>query len=78
MVERRWIGGSCPNTNCLPSKNEIRSAEIAHQARGAAAFGVATGPVAVDMRQVVERKRDHVAHQTFATSTPRSITPWPP
>ena len=23
VIERRWIGGSCPNINCLPSKNEI-------------------------------------------------------
>jgi ribulose 1,5-bisphosphate synthetase/thiazole synthase len=23
VVERKLIGGSCPNTNCLPSKNEI-------------------------------------------------------
>ena len=29
VVERRWIGGSCPNTNCLPSKNEVWSAEVA-------------------------------------------------
>jgi hypothetical protein len=29
VVERRWIGGSCPNIACLPSKNEIRSAEVA-------------------------------------------------
>ncbi|GJD48635.1 putative pyridine nucleotide-disulfide oxidoreductase RclA [Methylobacterium crusticola] len=57
VVERRWIGGSCPNTNCLPSKNEIFSAEVAHLARQAGAFGVATGPVAVDMRGVVARKR---------------------
>ena len=21
VVERKWIGGSCPNINCLPSKN---------------------------------------------------------
>ena len=21
VMERRWIGGSCPNINCLPSKN---------------------------------------------------------
>ena len=33
VVERRWIGGSCPNVACLPSKNEIRSAEVAHLAR---------------------------------------------
>ena len=26
VIERRWIGGSCANINCLPSKNEIWSA----------------------------------------------------
>ena len=29
VVERRWVGGSCPNVNCLPSKNEICSAKVA-------------------------------------------------
>jgi hypothetical protein len=28
VVERRWIGGSCPNIACLPSKNEIRMADL--------------------------------------------------
>jgi pyruvate/2-oxoglutarate dehydrogenase complex dihydrolipoamide dehydrogenase (E3) component len=36
VAERRWIGGSCPNIACLPSKNEVWSAKIAHQARHAA------------------------------------------
>jgi pyruvate/2-oxoglutarate dehydrogenase complex dihydrolipoamide dehydrogenase (E3) component len=35
VVERRWVGGSCPNVACLPSKNEIHSAEVAHFARTA-------------------------------------------
>lgn len=60
VVERRWIGGSCPNINCLPSKNEIWSAGVAHIARRAGAFGVTTGPISVDMAQVVKRKRDMV------------------
>ncbi len=60
VVERRWIGGSCPNVACLPSKNEIRSAEIAHMARNAAEFGTMTGPVKVDMGKVRQRKRDMV------------------
>jgi pyruvate/2-oxoglutarate dehydrogenase complex dihydrolipoamide dehydrogenase (E3) component len=34
VVERRWIGGSCPNVNCLPSKNEIWSAKVAHLLAG--------------------------------------------
>jgi pyruvate/2-oxoglutarate dehydrogenase complex dihydrolipoamide dehydrogenase (E3) component len=60
VVERRWIGGSCPNIACLPSKNEIRSAEVAHLARSAAQFGTMIGPVKVDMAKVRQRKRDMV------------------
>ena len=60
VVERRWIGGSCPNVACLPSKNEIHSAEVAHHARVGAEFGVMTGPVKVDMAKVRQGKRDMV------------------
>lgn len=52
VVERRWIGGSCPNINCLPSKNEIWSAGVAHTVSRAGAFGVSTGRVTVDMAKV--------------------------
>ncbi|MGC2785725.1 MAG: mercuric reductase [Roseiarcus sp.] len=57
VVERKWIGGSCPNVACLPSKNEIHSAEAAHFARTGAEFGVITGPIKVDMAKVRARKR---------------------
>jgi pyruvate/2-oxoglutarate dehydrogenase complex dihydrolipoamide dehydrogenase (E3) component len=57
VVERKLIGGSCPNTNCLPSKNEIWSAKVADLVRHAERFGMVTGPAAVDMKKVVARKR---------------------
>ncbi len=57
VVERRWIGGSCPNIACLPSKNEVWSAKIAHLARHAAEYGTRTGPVSVDMVTVRQRTR---------------------
>jgi pyruvate/2-oxoglutarate dehydrogenase complex dihydrolipoamide dehydrogenase (E3) component len=60
VVERRWIGGSCPNIACLPSKNEIWSARVAHLTRHAAQFGTMTGPVTTDMAKVRQRKRDMV------------------
>jgi pyruvate/2-oxoglutarate dehydrogenase complex dihydrolipoamide dehydrogenase (E3) component len=60
VVERRWIGGSCPNIACLPSKNEIWSARIAYLTRHAAQFGTMTGPVTTDMAKVRQRKRDMV------------------
>ena len=61
VVERRWIGGSCPNIACLPSKNEIWSAKVAYLARHAAQFGtMITGPITTDMEKVYQRKRDMV------------------
>src|SRR6267154_3289767 len=60
VVERRWVGGSCPNIACLPSKNEIWSARVAHLAHHTAQFGTVTGPVATDMAKVRQRKRDMV------------------
>jgi pyruvate/2-oxoglutarate dehydrogenase complex dihydrolipoamide dehydrogenase (E3) component len=63
VVERRWIGGSCPNIACLPSKNEIWSARVAHLVHHAAHFGTTTGPAATDMAKVRQRKRDMVARE---------------
>jgi pyruvate/2-oxoglutarate dehydrogenase complex dihydrolipoamide dehydrogenase (E3) component len=60
VVERRWVGGSCPAVACLPSKNEIWSARVAHLARHAAQFGTETGPVATDMAKVWRRKQDMI------------------
>jgi pyruvate/2-oxoglutarate dehydrogenase complex dihydrolipoamide dehydrogenase (E3) component len=60
VIERRWIGGSCPNINCLPSKNEIWSAKVAELVHHAARFGTVTDSAAIDMAKVRQRKRDMV------------------
>ena len=60
VVERRWVGGSCPNINCLPSKNEIWSAKVADLVHHAARFGMVAGPAAIDMGRVRQRKRQMV------------------
>jgi pyruvate/2-oxoglutarate dehydrogenase complex dihydrolipoamide dehydrogenase (E3) component len=63
VVERRWIGGSCPNIACMPTKNEISGARVAHWARSAAQVGVMTSPPTVDMIAVRQRKRAMVERQ---------------
>jgi len=60
VVERRWIGGSCPNIACMPSKNVMWSARVAHLAHHAGQFGTVAGPVETDMAAVLQRKRDMV------------------
>ncbi len=57
VVERRWIGGSCPAVACLPSKNEVWSARVAHFARNAASFGILVDGVRTDMAKVRRRKQ---------------------
>jgi pyruvate/2-oxoglutarate dehydrogenase complex dihydrolipoamide dehydrogenase (E3) component len=60
VVERKYIGGSCPNINCLPSKNEIWSAKVADLVHHAAKFGLLTGSTTIDMNRVRQRKREMV------------------
>ncbi len=61
VVERKYIGGSCPNIACLPSKNFIHSAKVASYFRRSREFGVINGNFIVDMRAVRERKRKMVS-----------------
>lgn len=57
VIERRFIGGSCPNIACLPSKNMIHSAKVKSLAAHGSAFGLDTGPIGTDMQAVQQRKR---------------------
>ena len=61
VIERRYIGGSCPNIACLPSKNIIHSAKIASYVRRSEEFGVPKKEFTVDMHAVRERKRSMVS-----------------
>ncbi len=57
VVERRYVGGSCPNIACLPSKNVVHSAKVAQYVRRGAEFGIGGGDRKVDMAAVRDRKR---------------------
>src|SRR6266481_6556088 len=61
VIERRYIGGSCPNIACLPSKNIIHSAKIASYVRRSEEFGVPKKEFTVNMHAVRERKRSMVS-----------------
>jgi len=56
-IERKYIGGACPNIACLPSKNIIHTAQIAHYVRNSEEFGITTEGFSVKMPAVRERKR---------------------
>jgi pyruvate/2-oxoglutarate dehydrogenase complex dihydrolipoamide dehydrogenase (E3) component len=56
LVERAFLGGTCINYGCTPTKTMIASARAAHVARTARRLGVHTGEVRVDFAAVVARK----------------------
>src|SRR6202021_1430634 len=57
VIERKYIGGSCPNIACLPSKNVIHSAKVASYFRRSKEFGITLDGFAIDMADVREGKR---------------------
>src|SRR2546427_238299 len=57
VIERKYVGGSCPNIACLPSKNIIHSAKVASYFRRSEEFGVTKDNWTINMQAVRERKR---------------------
>ena len=60
VIDRKYVGGSCPNIACLPSKNIIHSAKVASFFRRSEEFGIAHRGFTIDMAGVRERKRSMV------------------
>jgi pyruvate/2-oxoglutarate dehydrogenase complex dihydrolipoamide dehydrogenase (E3) component len=60
LVEREHVGGTCINEGCTPTKTMIASARVAYLDRRSAEYGIADGPVTVDMIRVRQRKREIV------------------
>jgi pyruvate/2-oxoglutarate dehydrogenase complex dihydrolipoamide dehydrogenase (E3) component len=56
-VERKYVGGACPNIACLPSKNVIHTAQFAHDVRRSEEFGISIDNFRVNMPAVRDRKR---------------------
>jgi pyruvate/2-oxoglutarate dehydrogenase complex dihydrolipoamide dehydrogenase (E3) component len=71
IIERGYIGGTCINYGCTPTKTMFNSARVAYLARRAPDFGVHHGEVTVNMREVRERKQRVV--EEFRASGLKSI-----
>jgi len=67
VIERKYIGGSCPNIACLPSKNIIHGAKVASYFRRSQEFGIAHDGFTIDMSGVRDRKRKMVSgmHEVY-------------
>ena len=60
VVDRKYVGGACPNIACLPSKNIIHSATVVDYVRRSKEFGIALDGFTIEMSGVRDRKRKMV------------------
>ncbi|MBB3054501.1 mercuric reductase [Mucilaginibacter gotjawali] len=62
LIEKRWIGGTCVNDGCTPTKTMVASAKMAYMADNSQALGVKIKGFSVDMAKIKKRK-DAIVHQ---------------
>lgn len=67
LIERKFVGGTCVNYGCTPTKAMVASAHVAYLARRGADYGVQPGEIRVDMARVRQRKREIV--ESFRTGS---------
>ncbi len=59
IIERKFFGGTCVNTGCIPTKTLVASAYAAHLARRGQEYGVQIpSQVSVDMKRVHARMNE--------------------
>ena len=58
LVEKEYLGGTCINTGCTPTKTLVASAYAAHLARRAAVNIHNRGPLAASVRSFKELRVD--------------------
>lgn len=75
LIERRWVGGTCVNDGCTPTKTWVASAKAAYMAANALALGVAVKSFKVDMRVIKKRKDDIVINARGGSTKAAEETP---
>ena len=75
LIEKAYLGGTCVNTGCTPTKTMVASAQIAHYARSASRWGVEVENVRVNLPAVLARKNAVV--QNFRAGHERSVAKRP-
>ena len=68
LIEKRWVGGTCINDGCTPTKTMVASAKMAYMAANSAPLGIKIKSFSVNMPTIKKRK-DDIVHQWRDGST---------
>jgi len=70
LIEKQWVGGTCVNTGCTPTKTLIASGHMAYMAAHAQDWGIEVGGYKVNMQAVKKRK------DTLVTGARNGLEKW--
>jgi len=71
LIEKKWIGGTCINVGCTPTKTLVASGRVAYLVKRSADFGIHTTGVSINIEEVIKRKNAHVS--TARESSTKSL-----
>jgi len=60
IIEKRFVGGTCINDGCTPTKTMIASAKAAHQVAHSAPLGIHISGSHINMKEIKQRKDELV------------------
>lgn len=60
LIEKQYVGGTCVNVGCTPTKTMIASAKVAYTITQADELGVVSKGYSVDIEKVLSRKNEIV------------------
>src|ERR1700742_2662057 len=63
LIEKRWVGGTCVNDGCTPTKTMVASAKMAYMAANSGPLGIKIKNFSVDLRKIKNRK-DDIVHKS--------------
>lgn len=56
LIEKQYMGGTCLNVGCIPTKTMIANSHVMNTIQHAADFGITTGPISFDYSKMKQRK----------------------
>ena len=60
LIEKKFIGGTCINVGCTPTKTLVASGRVSYLVKRSADFGVNVTGYSIDIESVIRRKNAHV------------------
>lgn len=72
LIEKRWVGGTCVNDGCSPTKAMVASAKAAWSVRHNETLGIHVGGITIDFDEILERK-SNIVHTMRGNSEKRIL-----